>query len=89
LTIEKFIVILNFMKTVTWTSTKSLMMQEIRIALKKKSEKGQPPLTRSESNKTWREDILGILSEDQKKERKLSRQKSETRKNKNFENNLE
>jgi hypothetical protein len=77
------------MKTVTWTSTKSLMMQEIRIALKKKSEKGQPPLTRNESNKTWREDILGILSEDQKTERKLSRQKSETRKNKKFENNLE
>jgi hypothetical protein len=65
------------------------MMQEIRIALNKKSEKGQPPLTRRESNKTWREDILGILSEDQKKERKLSRQKSETRKNKKFENNLE
>ena len=77
------------MKTVTWTSTKSLMMQEIRIALKKKTEKGQPPLTKGESNRTWREDILGILSDDQKKERKLSRQKSEKRKNKNFENNLE
>ena len=54
------------------------MMSEIRENLKKKSEKGQPPLTRKEANKTWREDILGILSDSQKqqaKERKQQRSK--------------
>jgi hypothetical protein len=49
-------------------------MQEIRVALKKKAEKGQPTLSRKEANRTWREDILGVLSEDQKKERKTQRQ---------------
>lgn len=50
------------------------MMGEIRTALKKKSEKGQPPISNKEANRTWREDILGILSDDQKKQRKEKRQ---------------
>lgn len=62
------------MNTVTWKSIKSPMMQEIRVALKKKTEPGQATLSRKEANKTWREDILGILSDDQKKERKAKRQ---------------
>jgi hypothetical protein len=49
-------------------------MQEIRVALKKKAEPGQATLSRKEANKTWREDILGILSDHQKKERKAKRQ---------------
>lgn len=69
------------MITASWPSIKSSpMMAEIREALKKKPAKGQPPLSRKESNRTWREDILGILSEDQKKQRKADRQK----KNKHF-----
>ena len=52
------------------------MMAEIRQALKKKSEKGEPPISNKEANRTWREDVLGILSEDQKKERKQRRQQS-------------
>jgi hypothetical protein len=62
------------MNLATWKSVKSLIMQEMRVALKKKSEKGQPSLSRKEANRTWREDILGILSEDQKKEKKAQRQ---------------
>ena len=53
-------------------------MSEIRENLKKKNQKGHPPLTRKEANKTWREDILGILSDSQKqqaKERKQQRSK--------------
>jgi|LauGreDrversion4_2_1035121.scaffolds.fasta_scaffold00402_22 hypothetical protein len=57
-----------------WHSNKSLLMQEIRVALKKKAEKGQPSLSRKEANRTWREEILGILSEDQKRQRKTERQ---------------
>ena len=50
------------MFTATWPSLKSSpMMQEIRIALKKKAAPGEPPLSRKEANRTWREDILGIL----------------------------
>lgn len=68
------------MITVTWPSLKSSpMMAEIRTALKKKSEKGQPPLSNKEANKTWREDILGILSDDQKKQRKQKRQEKNNR----------
>lgn len=62
------------MNTVTWKSIKSPIMQEIRVALKKKAEPGQATLSRKEANKTWREDILGILSDHQKKERKAKRQ---------------
>jgi hypothetical protein len=51
------------------------MMQEIRIALKKKAAPGEPTLSRKEANRTWREEILGILSEDQKRQRKAARQK--------------
>ena len=59
------------------------MMAEIRQALKKKSEKGEPPISNKEANRTWREDVLGILSEDQKKERKQRRQQSNN-KNRQF-----
>jgi len=63
------------MITATWTSLKSSpMMSEIRQALKKKAGKGEPPISNKEANRTWREDILGILSDDQKKERKKQRQ---------------
>jgi hypothetical protein len=49
-------------------------MQEMRLSLKKKAEKGQPTPSRRDANRTWREEILGILSEDQKKQRKAERQ---------------
>jgi hypothetical protein len=72
------------MITATWPSLKSSpMMAEIRQALKKKSEKGEPPISNKEANRTWREDVLGILSEDQKKERKQRRQQSNN-KNRQF-----
>ena len=58
----------------TWHSVKSLTMQEMRVALKKKTEKGQATLPRKEANRTWREDILGILSEEQKKAKTAERQ---------------
>ena len=51
-------------------------MQEIRTDLKKKAEKGQASISRKEANRTWREDILGILSEEQKNQRKEKRQQS-------------
>ena len=54
----------------TWISKKSPIMDEIRLALKKKAGKGEPSLSRKDANRTWREDILGILSDDQKRERK-------------------
>ena len=63
------------MITATWTSLKSSpMMAEIRQALKKKAGKGQPPISNKEANRTWREEVLGILSEDQKKQNKAARQ---------------
>jgi hypothetical protein len=63
------------MITATWPSLKSSpMMSEIRQALKKKAGKGEPPISNKEANRTWREDILGILSDDQKSERKKQRQ---------------
>lgn len=69
------------MITAIWTSTKSSpMMAEIRQALKKKSEKGQPPISNKEANRTWREDILGILSDDQKRARKALRQEKSNNK---------
>lgn len=68
------------MNLATWKSIKSPIMQEIRIALKKKAEEGQATLSRKEANRTWREDILGFLSEDQKRERKQKRQEFSKRK---------
>ncbi len=62
------------MNLATWKSIKSPLMQEMRVALKKKAGKGQATLSRKEANRTWREEILGILSEEQKKERKTQRQ---------------
>lgn len=62
-----------------WKSVKSPVMQEIRVALKKRAEKGQATLSRKEANRTWREDILGILSEEQKKNQKAQRQKASNR----------
>jgi hypothetical protein len=65
------------MITASWPSLKSSpMMAEIREALKKKSTKGQPPISNKEANRTWREDVLGILSEDQKRQQKIQRQKN-------------
>ncbi len=58
------------------------MMAEIRQALKKKAEKGQPSISNKEANRTWREDILGVFSDDQKKEKKIERQNKA--KNKKF-----
>jgi hypothetical protein len=55
------------------------MMAEIREALKKRSVKGQPPISNKEANRTWREEILGILSDDQKNQRKIDRQKKNKR----------
>jgi hypothetical protein len=68
------------MNLATWKSNKSLIMGEIRENLKKKAEKGQPSLSRKEANRTWREEILGILSEDQKQEKKKERQEKSKKK---------
>ena len=62
------------MNTATWKSIKSPIMQEIRANLKGKAEPGQPTMSRKEANRVWREDILGIRSEDQKREDKARRQ---------------
>jgi hypothetical protein len=51
-------------------------LTKYREALKKKSAKGQPPISNKEANRTWREDVLGILSEDQKRQQKIQRQKN-------------
>lgn len=60
----------------TWHSFKSSpVMNEIRQLLKKKAAPGEPTLSRKEANKTWREDILGVMSETQKAEDKARRQK--------------
>jgi hypothetical protein len=63
------------MNLATWTSIKSPIMQEIRAALKKKPEKGGPSISRKEANRVWREDILGIHSEEQRQKIKEQRQK--------------
>jgi hypothetical protein len=68
------------MNLATWKSIKSPVMQEIRIALKGKQETGKPTPSRKESNRIWREEILGILSEDQKKQKKEERQKRSKKK---------
>lgn len=63
------------MNTATWPAPKSFVMQEIRRCLKGKPVPGQPTPSRKEANRAWREDILGIRSEDQKKADKEFRQK--------------
>lgn len=69
------------MFTATWPSVKSSpMMHEIREQLKGKTQPGQPTLSRKEANRTWREDILGIRSEEQKKADKAKRQERGKRK---------
>jgi len=68
------------MFTATWPSLKSSpMMHEIRVQLKGKSQPGQPTMSRKEANRTWREDILGIRSEEQKKADKAKKQKANKR----------
>jgi len=62
------------MNIVVPRSPNSLIMQEMRVALKKKAAPGQATLSRKEANRTWREDILGILSEDQKTAKKAFKQ---------------
>jgi hypothetical protein len=62
-------------------------MQEMREQLKKKSKPGEATPSRREANRTWREEILGILSEDQKREVKAKRQeKNKKDKFKDFNN---
>lgn len=73
------------MNLATWKSIKSPIMQEIRQALKLKAEKGQPTPSRKEANRTWREEILGILSEDQKNQIKTQRQEKSKAKGARFE----
>jgi hypothetical protein len=64
----------------TWPSVKSSpMMHEMREQLKRKAEPGQPTLSRKEANRFWREDILGIRSEEQRKADKARRQKATRR----------
>ena len=70
------------MNTATWKSIKSPVMQEIRVALKKKAGPGEPTLSNFEANRTWREEILGFLSDDQKKAQKARRQESNNKKKK-------
>ena len=64
------------MNLATWKSIKSPVMQEIRKALKKKAAPGEPTPSNKIANQTWREEILGILSEEQKKQKSVARQKS-------------
>jgi hypothetical protein len=70
------------MLTATWSSLKSSpVMSEIRERLKKKANKGEATLSNKESNRTWREEILGNLSEEQKKQNKQKRQQQGRRNN--------
>jgi hypothetical protein len=50
-------------------------MQEIRENLKLKHVPGQPTPSRREANRVWREEILGIRSEDQRKAEKEKKQR--------------
>jgi len=68
------------MNLATWKSVKSPIMQEIRMQLKKVAPKGSATLSRKEANRTWREDILGILSEEQKNQVKAQKQEKSKRK---------
>jgi hypothetical protein len=72
------------MNTATWKSIKSPVMQEIRACLKRKAEPGQPTLSRKEANRTWREDILGIFSEEQKRADKTKRQERSNKKKQHY-----
>jgi hypothetical protein len=56
------------------------MMHEIRESLKLKTEPGKPTPSRKEANKVWREDILGIRSEEQKQADKVKKQERNSRK---------
>jgi len=70
------------MLTATWSSLKSSpVMSEIRERLKKKANKGEATLSNKEANRTWREEILGNLSEEQKKQNKQKRQQQGRRNN--------
>ena len=73
------------MNLATWKSIKSPVMQEIREALKYKGEKGKPTPSKKEANRVWREEILGFLSEDQKKQVKAQRQEKSKNKRARFE----
>lgn len=77
------------MNLATWKSIKSPVMQEIRQALKQKAEKGKPTPSRKEANRIWREEILGFLSEDQKKQVKAQRQERNKNKRARFEQDEE
>ncbi len=69
------------MLTATWSSFKSSpVMSEIRERLKKKANKGEATLSNKEANRTWREEMLGNISEEQKKQNKQKRQQ-QSRKN--------
>jgi hypothetical protein len=68
------------MITATWTSKKSSpSFNEMRELLKKKASPGEPTLSRKEANRTWREDILGILSDEQRKQKKKQNQEKSKR----------
>ena len=70
------------MYTATWPSLKSSpMMHEIRKDLKLKTTPGKPTPSRREANKIWREDVLGIRSEEQKQADKVRKQERNSRKN--------
>jgi len=65
------------MLTATWSSFKSSpVMSEIRERLKKKANKGEATLSNKEANRTWREEILGNLSEEQKKQNKQNKKEA-------------
>jgi hypothetical protein len=49
-------------------SLKSPIMQEIRLALQAKPKHGKPTPSKKIARKIWREQFLGILSEDAKDE---------------------
>jgi hypothetical protein len=68
------------MNLAIWHKSKSNTMEQIRLNLKKKAAPGQPTPSRKEANKIWREEILGILSEDQKKDLKSKRQQNSQKK---------
>lgn len=55
------------------------MLREMREQLKGKAQPGQPTMSRKEANRCWREDILGIRSEEQRKAEKARRQKTSSR----------
>jgi hypothetical protein len=64
------------MNLAVWHKQKASAMEEIRKQLKKHAAPGEPTLSRKEANRTWREEILGVLSEEQRKEIKAKRQQT-------------